>query len=177
MPTPGLSGRWPSRLSKRSVRGRVSTPEVGTTSASALSLCVNAMPPRITEKSYRPRVSDRTMVDTRSAHPHLACSTFQKSTGVERICFPSLSIISERGPRRPGFASPRLAARPGPLRAVLKNAFPPRGKGGSRNQQPPTASRWSATTLLRKEKNSGDLVGIACRHHGPTPFARPSVTT
>src|SRR5207253_11351933 len=67
-----------------------------TKSDSALSLCVNAMHPRITEKSYRPGDLDRTMVDTRPAHPHLACSTFQKSTGVEHICFPSLSISSER---------------------------------------------------------------------------------
>jgi hypothetical protein len=30
----------------------------------ALSLCVNPMPSRITRKSTRPRVADRTMVDT-----------------------------------------------------------------------------------------------------------------
>ena len=127
MPTPGLSGRWPSRFSKRSVRGRVSTPIVGTKSASALSLCVNAMPPRITEKSYRPRVLDRTMVDTRSAHPHLACSTFQKSTGVEHICFPSLSISSERSsPSRVRCAEPNGAPWTAPGRS--EQPFPLRGK-------------------------------------------------
>ena len=35
----------------------------------ALSLIVNPMPPRITEQSYRPRVSDRTMVATRTTQP------------------------------------------------------------------------------------------------------------
>jgi hypothetical protein len=29
-----------------------------------MSLLINYMPPRITRKSYRPRASDRTMVDT-----------------------------------------------------------------------------------------------------------------
>ena len=119
MPTPGLSGRWPSRFSKRSVRGRVSTPIVGTKSASALSLCVNAMPPRITEKSYRPRVLDRTMVDTRSAHP-IRLAHVSKIAWNPRMAFP-LDPSVQNGPRRPGFAAPRLTARPGRLRAVLNN--------------------------------------------------------
>jgi hypothetical protein len=42
------------RFSKRSVRGRASIQLVGTTGALARSLIVNPMPPRITEKSYRP---------------------------------------------------------------------------------------------------------------------------
>src|SRR6266404_4532527 len=37
------------------------------------SLFVNSMPPRTTEKSYRPRVSNRTMVDTRT---HAGCFRF-----------------------------------------------------------------------------------------------------
>ena len=90
-------------------------------------LCVNAMPPRITEKSYRPRVSDRTMVDTRSAHPYLACSTFQKSIGVEHICFPSLFIISERSsPSRVRCAAPSGAPWTAPGRS--EQPFPLRGK-------------------------------------------------
>src|SRR5579871_506856 len=76
-----LSWRLLNRFSKRSVRGRVSNRLVGRTSAEARSLQVNSMPPRITEKSYRPRASDRTMVDTRFSPSHLACCTFQRSTG------------------------------------------------------------------------------------------------
>jgi len=45
----------------------------------ALSLCVNPMPSRITRKSTRPRVADRTMVDTRTTTS--ACQ-FQKPIGV-----------------------------------------------------------------------------------------------
>src|SRR5215510_10471113 len=36
----------------------------GECASSTASLLVNCMPPRITTKSYRPRASDRTMVDT-----------------------------------------------------------------------------------------------------------------
>ena len=117
----GLSWRWPSRFSKRSVRGRVSTPIVGTTSAEALSLCVNSMPPRITEKSYRPRASDRTMVDTRSA-----CSRFRnrpKSTPLLSL----LSIISERSsPSRVRSAAPHGAPWAAPGRS--EQTFPLGGK-------------------------------------------------
>jgi len=35
---------------------------------SSPSLCGNPMPPRITRKSYRPRVTDRTMVDTNNRY-------------------------------------------------------------------------------------------------------------
>ena len=109
MPTSGLSWRWPSRFSKRSVRGRVSNPVVGLTSAPALSLCVNSMPPRITEKSYRPRASNRTMVDTRSAHPVWLASRFRNRLE-SRTGFPSLSMISERSsPSRVCFAAPNGA--------------------------------------------------------------------
>jgi hypothetical protein len=45
----------------------------------ALSLCVNPMPSRITRKSTRPRVADRTMVDTVTTTS--ACQ-FQKPIGV-----------------------------------------------------------------------------------------------
>src|SRR5713226_1511860 len=58
-----------SILQSARVRGRVSNLLVGITCAQALSLFVNPMPPRTTEKSYRPRVSDKTMVDTRTSHP------------------------------------------------------------------------------------------------------------
>ena len=47
------------------------------------SLRCNPMPPRITEESYRPRVSDRTMCYRlfEADNPHPACS-FQKPNGV-----------------------------------------------------------------------------------------------
>jgi hypothetical protein len=46
------------------------------------SLFVNSMPPRITEKSYRPRASDRTMVDTQSATVWLALVS---RTGIQHL--------------------------------------------------------------------------------------------
>src|ERR1700675_2741349 len=65
MPTSGvIPAAGHSIFAKRSVRGRVSNLSVGIECAQALSLIVNPMPPRITEQSYRPRVSDRTMVAT-----------------------------------------------------------------------------------------------------------------
>jgi len=67
MPSSGSYLALACRFSKRSVRGRVSNPVVGIPGAQALSLFVNPMPPRTTEKSYRPRVSDRTMVDARTS--------------------------------------------------------------------------------------------------------------
>jgi hypothetical protein len=115
-----------SRFSKRSVRGRVSNPVVGLTSAPALSLCVNSMPPRITEKSYRPRASDRTMVDTSSAHPVWLASRFRNRLE-SRTCFPSLSMISERSsPSRVRFAVPNGAPWTAPVRS--EQPFPSRGK-------------------------------------------------
>src|ERR1700681_1648421 len=43
----------------------------------ALSLCVNPMPSRITRKSTRPRVADRTMVDT--VQPRVLASSRNRS--------------------------------------------------------------------------------------------------
>jgi hypothetical protein len=51
---------------------------------SAPSLRVNPMPPRITQKSYRPRVSHRILVGTFSQR--LACVASEPN-GVERHCF------------------------------------------------------------------------------------------
>ena len=68
------------------------------------SLFVNPMPPRTTEKSYRPRVSDRTMVDTRASV--WLCPAFQNRP--ESLSgFPSSAMISERSSRsRVRFAAP-----------------------------------------------------------------------
>ena len=48
----------------------------------ALSLCVNPMPSRITRKSTRPRVSDRTMVDT--VQPH-ALASFRNQSALSPL--------------------------------------------------------------------------------------------
>ena len=48
----------------RRLGSRVSIPKACRPVPLGTSLRVNPMPPRITRKSYRPRVSDRTMVDT-----------------------------------------------------------------------------------------------------------------
>ena len=175
MPTSGLSWRWPSRFSKRSVRGRVSNPLVGLTSAPALSLCVNSMPPRITEKSYRPRASNRTMVDTRSAHPVWLASRFRNRLE-SRTGFPSLSMISERSsPSR--FASPRLTARPGRLRAVLNSRSPKREsqRVETNCRLPPPDGRRRRRSARRKILD--DSVGIAThRNHRDDPVARRYIT-
>jgi hypothetical protein len=55
-----------------------------------------SIPPRTTEKSYRPRVSDRTMVDTR-ASVWLA-TRFRIARNLS-LCFPSSALISERSSR------------------------------------------------------------------------------
>jgi len=45
-------------------RSRISSRALGGTVLRASSLLINYMRPQTTRKSYRPRVSDRTMVDT-----------------------------------------------------------------------------------------------------------------
>jgi len=52
-----------------------------------------------------------------TAHPS-RLHAFQKSTEVQDLAFP-LPRSSQNGPRRQGFARPRLSARPWRLRAVL----------------------------------------------------------
>src|ERR1700686_5418472 len=76
MPTSGsFLQAGQSSFAKRSVRGRVSKLLVGIECAQALSLTVNPMPPRITEQSYRPRVSDRTMVATCTCNRFACCAS------------------------------------------------------------------------------------------------------
>ena len=86
----GHSCYWSVEFAKRSVRGRVSNLLVGITGAQALSLIVNPMPPRITEKSYRPRVSDRTMVATCRCNRFACC--FRNRIALELL----LSLFVER---------------------------------------------------------------------------------
>jgi hypothetical protein len=79
---------------------------------------VNSMPPRTTEKSHRPRASDRTMVDTRSAQPIWLAQRFRDRPGVDAFCFPSYAMIPERSsPSRVRFAAPKRHAldRSGPF--------------------------------------------------------------
>jgi len=69
--------RWQSGFFlRRSGRGRVSIQKVGDLCASAPSLHFDPMPPRTTQESCRPRVSDRTMVGNSATR--LACE-FQRT--------------------------------------------------------------------------------------------------
>ena len=118
MPTSGSFLPLASRFS-RSARfeGEYPTLSVGITCAQALSLCVNPMPPRITEKSYRPRVSDRTMVATFSVQP-FRLLRFRKSDRVGSSSFPSSWIVSERSsPSRVRCAAPNGAPLTAPGRS------------------------------------------------------------
>jgi hypothetical protein len=65
MPTSGYSCCWPLDF-REALGSRESIHTLGRHQQVLrhLSLMVNPMPPRITEQSYRPRVSDRTMVAT-----------------------------------------------------------------------------------------------------------------
>ena len=107
-PTAGSSYCWPIGLSKRSGRGRVSNPPVRRYQVRrALSLIVNPMPPRTTEESYRPRVSDRTMVAEYRDRFADCASEIEWSLP----SFPSSWIFSERSsPSRVHFAAPNYGA-------------------------------------------------------------------
>src|SRR6266852_3861954 len=115
MPSSGSYLALACRFSKRSVRGRVSNPVVGIPGVQDLSLFVNPMPPRTTEKSYRPRVSDRTMVDTRI---RLALSRVSESSGI--ALWLSLfrndlrTVLAVKGPLRRAYR--RALDRSGPFR-------------------------------------------------------------
>ena len=73
------------------------------------SLIVNPMPPRITEQSYRPRVSDRTMVATCRCNRFACCAS-----EIDRVCAPPFPLRkpSQNGPRGQGFATPRRYGAP-----------------------------------------------------------------
>ena len=106
----------------------------------APSLCFNRMPPRTTQKSHRPRASNRIMVATRH---HVSLVAFQKSTAAGLLSL--LAPFSQNGPRRPGSAPPRLSARPGQLRPVLTNTSQQEGKAGTESiLSARTNLRWSA---------------------------------
>ena len=104
MPSSGPSLPLASRfLEALGFEGEYPTLDVGTSCLKARSLFVNPMPPRTTEKSYRPRVSDRTMVDTASATVSLA-RVSENRPGV-RICFPSFvdplrTVLAVKGSQR-----------------------------------------------------------------------------
>ena len=67
------------------------------------------MPPRITEQSYRPRVSDRTMVATCTCNRFACCAS-----QIDRVCAPPFPRHkpSQNGPRRQGSAAPRRNGAP-----------------------------------------------------------------
>jgi len=72
-------GWWPiGFFLRRSGRGRVSNEKLGDLCAAAPSLHADPMPPRMTQESCRPRVSDGTMVGNSATH--LACE-FQRTEG------------------------------------------------------------------------------------------------
>ena len=100
-----------------------------------ISLIVNPMPPRITEKSYRPRVSDRTMVATSAT---VSLVGLQKSNRVGDPPFP-LRRSSQNGPRRKGGAAPRRNG--APLTAPGRSAEIPPNKRERRAGKPVTTLR------------------------------------
>ena len=89
------------------------------------------MPPRTTEKSYRPRVSDRTMVDTQ-AQPS-ACPRFRNRPRSLGSAFP-LPRFFQNGPKpsRVRIAAPTGAPLTAPDRS--EQHFLIRGKAGIGNQ-------------------------------------------
>ena len=91
-------------LLRRSDRGRVSSQKLGDLCASAPSLQLHPMPPRTTEKSCRPRVSDRTMVGNSATR--LACE-FQKTEWRRH----DSDMKSQRGRSIEGPVAPRLMGR------------------------------------------------------------------
>jgi hypothetical protein len=103
---------------------------------------------------------------------HLACSTFQKSTQPVPG-FPSSTIISERSsPSRE--APPRLSARPGPLRAVLNNAFHQEGKPGSGNHRPlspPVGRRCLLFRVAGQHTNRSRASGAECQDKSLSGFS------
>ena len=110
---------WPiGFFLRRSGRGRVSNEKLGDLCAAAPSLHADPMPPRMTQESCRPRVSDRTMVG--NAATRLACE-FQRTKRGRHV-----SEHETTGTRKP----PRLVApRPsGPLRNEGKTIKPLQNK-------------------------------------------------
>jgi len=110
------------------------------------SLIVNPMPPRITEQSYRPRVSDRTMVATCTCNRFACCAS-----EIDRVSAPPFPLRkpSQNGPRCQGFATPR------------------------RNGAPWTAPGRSEETIPHKrERRVGKLNDPASKHLATSP-ARP----
>src|SRR5271169_4139242 len=86
--------RWPVGSSDARVRKRVSSGKLGFLCASALSLSFHPMPFRITQESYRPRVSYRTMV---GALPARSACKFQGPNGVDNgSCHETIGMSATR---------------------------------------------------------------------------------
>ena len=85
------------------------------------SLIVNPMPPRITEQSYRPRVSDRTMVATCRCNRFACCAS-----EIDRVRAPPFPLRkpSQNGPRCQGFATPRRNRAPWTAPGRSEEAIP-----------------------------------------------------
>jgi hypothetical protein len=103
---------WPIDSCDARGRGRVSIDEVGPTCCrSAPSLQMHRMPPRITQKSCRPRVSDRTMVGPIKPTHLLAKLPEPKASNHHGVMKPSSSnrqLPGLFGIRREPTASPEL---------------------------------------------------------------------
>jgi len=89
----------------------------GECAASTASLWINHMPPRTTRKSYRPRVSDRTMV---GIYNHAAClRQKRKASSPQKMNHPE-----EKNPRASQHDMGWKARRTNPLLPVAGEIFP-----------------------------------------------------
>ena len=120
MPNAGSSCRWPGDCWKRS-GSRVSIHISDRQAHQARSLFVNPMPPRTTEKCYRPRVSDRTVVaTTRWAASVSTCRAshiaWTSSPLLSLLAHPLTTVLAVKGPLCR--ASRRALDGSGPLRSI-----------------------------------------------------------
>ena len=113
VPSLGDLGWWPiGFFLRRSGQGRVSSEKLGDLCAAAPSLHADPMPPRMTQESCRPRVSDRTMVGNSATR--LACE-FQRTEGA--VMSANMKTTGRKKHPRP------VAPRPsGPLRDGAKRS-------------------------------------------------------
>ncbi len=105
----------------------------------ALSLFVNPMPPRTTGKSYRPRVSDRTMVATRTSHPFRLLrfrNRIESAPLLSLFVDPLRTVLAVkgRGKGRSGNTGSLRHDDPG-------NTLAPSGRDQSRGTTPPRAGK------------------------------------
>src|ERR1700688_641676 len=155
MPTSGHSCCWPVEF-REALGSRESIQPFGRPARVLRhsSLIVNPMPPRITEQSYRPRVSDRTMVATCRCNRFACCAS-----EIDRGRAPPFPLRkpSQNGPRCQGFATPRGTRAPWTAPGRSEEAIPHKRERRVGKLNDPAskhlALHWRDThALLRLEK-------------------------